>query len=84
MSNSNRVSFCGLAAQLAPSASLLQFPVAFAVNLLLAASQHLLRCDVADGTVQAGVVVMLDVSLHQSPRIFERQWRSGTNALPFE
>jgi hypothetical protein len=27
---------------------------------------------------------MLYVTLHQTPRIFERQWRSGTNALPFD
>jgi len=38
--------------------------------------------DVANRTVQANVVVMLDVALHQSPRIFQRQRRSRPDALP--
>jgi hypothetical protein len=39
-----------------------QLPVAFAVNLLLASGQHILRYEIADGTAQADVGVMLDVS----------------------
>ena len=27
---------------------------------------------------------MLDVALHKTPRIVQRQWRSGPNALSFE
>src|ERR1039458_5457355 len=36
-----------------------QLPVALSVDLLLVAGEHVLRRDVADGTVQADVVVML-------------------------
>src|SRR5450759_1095198 len=43
-----------------------QLPVALSVDLLLAAGEHVLRRDVADGTVQADVVVMPDVRLHQT------------------
>ena len=40
--------------------------------------------DVADGTVQADLVVMLDVPLHQTLCIFQRQRRSRPDALSFE
>jgi len=40
--------------------------------------------DVPNRAVQANVVVMLDVALHQTPRIFQRQWRSRPDALSFE
>jgi hypothetical protein len=46
-----------------------QLSIPFGVDLLLAAGEHVLRRDVADGTVQADVVVMLDVRLHQTLRI---------------
>jgi len=46
--------------------------------------EQVLWRDVADGTVQTHVVVMRDVTLDQTPRIFERQRRPGPNALPFE
>src|SRR5437899_13030106 len=45
---------------------------------------HVLRRDIPDGTIQADVVVMLDVGLHQTPRIVQRQWRSRPDALAFE
>ncbi len=47
------------------------------LNLLLMPDEHVLWRDVADGTVQTHVVVMLYVTLHQTPRIFERQRRPG-------
>ena len=37
------------------------------MDLRLTSGQHVLRRDVADGTSQADVVVMLDVALHQKP-----------------
>jgi hypothetical protein len=46
-----------------------QLPVSFAVNLLLAACEHVLRRDVADGAVQAKVVVVVDVTLDQALRV---------------
>ena len=46
--------------------------------------EHVLRRDEADGAVQTDVVVMLYLALNQTPRIFQRQRRSGTDALPFE
>ena len=54
------------------------------LNLLLMPGEHVLWRDVADGAVQTNVVVMLYVTLNQTPRIFERQRRPGPNALPFE
>jgi hypothetical protein len=53
-------------------------------NLLLMPGEHILWRDVADGAVQTDVVVMLCVTLDQTGRIFQRQRRSGTKALPFE
>ena len=37
-----------------------------------------------DRTIRADVVVVLDVALHQTPRIVQRQWRSRPDALSFE
>jgi hypothetical protein len=51
----------------------LQLPIPLGVNLLLMPGEHVLRRDVANGAVQTNVVVMLYVTLHQTPRIFERQ-----------
>jgi spermidine synthase len=51
------------------------------MDLLLTPGEHVLRRDVADRTVQSDVVVMVDVALHQTPRIFQRQWRSRPDAL---
>jgi chaperonin GroEL len=48
------------------------------------AGEHVLRRDVADGAVEPHVVVMLHVTLNQTPRIFERQRRARADALPFE
>src|SRR5713101_3405351 len=62
----------------------LQLPIPIGVNLLLSARQHVLWCDVAGGTVQANVVVMLDVALHQTPCIVQRQRRSRPDALSLE
>jgi hypothetical protein len=44
--------------------------------------EHVLRRDVADGAVQRNVVVMLYVTLHQTPCIFERQRRPGAECTP--
>jgi hypothetical protein len=54
------------------------------MDLLLKPGEHVLRRDVADGTIQADIVVMLDVVLHQTPRFVQRQWRSRPDALSFE
>jgi hypothetical protein len=43
--------------------------------------EHVIRRDVADGAVQADVVVMVYVTLNQTPRILQRQRRSATDAL---
>ena len=53
------------------------FPIPLGLNLLLMPGEHVLRRDVADGAVQTNVVVMLYVTLNQTPRIFERQRRPG-------
>jgi len=59
-----------LAATLALLSGGFQLAVAFCVDLLLTPCQHVVRRDVADGTVQANVVVTLDVALDQTTRIF--------------
>jgi hypothetical protein len=51
-----------LATELALLPSRCQLPIPVAVNLRLASGQHILWRDVADGTVQADVAVMLDVA----------------------
>ena len=48
-----------------------QLAVAFRVNLLLPPRQHVVRRDVAGGTVQADVVVMVHVALDQTPCIVQ-------------
>src|SRR2546423_13598345 len=54
------------------------------MDLLVPPSEHVLRRDVARRAVQPDVVVTLDVTVHQPPRIIERQWRSRPDALFFE
>jgi len=72
---------CLLAVTLALLSGGFQFAVAFRVDFLLTPRQHILRRDVADGTAQADVVVMLDVSLHQAQRIVQRERCSGPDTL---
>ena len=59
----------------------LQLPIPVGVDLLLTPGEHVLRRDVADRTVQADVVVMLDIAPHQTPRIFQRQ-RGAESSTP--
>ena len=54
------------------------------MDLLLAPGEHVLRRDVANGTVQTDIVVMFHVTLHKPPRILQRQRRSRPDALSFE
>ena len=46
--------------------------------------QHILRCDVANRTVQANLVVMRDVILHQAQRIVQGERCSGPDALTLQ
>ena|SRR5947209_17546007 len=59
----------------------IQLPVPLGVDLLLTSGQHFLRRDVANRAVQPNVVVAMDVALHQTPRIFQRQGRSWPDTL---
>src|SRR4029077_8667118 len=61
-----------------------QLRIALGLILLLVPGEHVLRRDVAGGTVQADVVLILHVVLDQTPRIFQRQRRSRPNALGFQ
>ena len=61
-----------------------QLPISLSMDLVLTAGEHVLRRDVTDGTVQADIVVMFHVALHQPPRIRQRQWRSRPDALSLE
>jgi hypothetical protein len=49
----------------------LQLPIPLGMNLVLTPVEHVLRSDVARGTAQADVVVMLDVALHKTSRIVQ-------------
>ena len=73
-----------LAAILPPFPRCLQFPIPLGLNLALIPGEHVLRRDVPDGAVQPNVVVMLHVTLNQTPCIFQRQRRASADALPFE
>jgi hypothetical protein len=55
----------------------LQLPIPLGMNLLLMPGEHALRRDAPNGAVQTNVVVMLYVTLRQTPRSFERQRRPG-------
>ena len=61
-----------LPTNLALFSRLLQLPIPLGMYLLLTPGEHVLRCDVADGTIQADVVVVLDVALYLTPRILQR------------
>ncbi len=63
---------------------LLQLPIPLGVDLRLTPGEHVLRCDVANRAVQADVIVMLDVALHQTPCIVQGKRRSRPDALSFE
>jgi hypothetical protein len=57
------------------------------VDLHLTPGEHVLRCDVANRAVQADVILMLDVALHQTPwRVAHPSRRNiGTPTLtPFQ
>jgi hypothetical protein len=54
-----------LAADLPLLPRLLQLTVALRLDLLLTAGEYILRRDVANGSVQADIVVMSHVALHQ-------------------
>src|SRR5690348_14103469 len=54
------------------------------VDLPLTPGEHVLRGDVVNRAVQSNVVVMLDVTLHQTPSIFQRQRHSLQDALSLE
>jgi len=57
--------------QLALLASLLQLAVALSVNLDLSACKHVLRCHVADRTVQPDMVITIHILLDQAFCIFQ-------------
>ena len=79
-----RSSRCLLTTNLALFSGLLHLPIPLGVDLSLTPREHVLRRDVADGAVQADVVVMLHVALHQTPGIVQLQRRSRLDALSFE
>src|SRR5579872_5531787 len=52
-----------------------QLPIPIGVDLLLTSCEYVLRRDVTDRAVEAGVVVMRDVAIHQTPCIVQRRSR---------
>ena len=70
-----------LATNLPLFSRLLQLPIPLGMDLLLTPGEHVFRRDVADGTVQADIVVMFHVALYEPPRILQRQGRSWADAL---
>ena len=71
-------------AAVAAPASLFEFAVALRVDFIPAAGEHVCGRDIADGAVQAHVVVVIDVVADQAPRIVQRQRRAGPDAFLFE
>ena len=65
------------------SADFLKLGVALGKNLRLAAPQLIQRRDVAQGTVQAGLVVLDDVIRNQTSRVGERKRRARSDAIAF-
>ena len=61
-----------------------QFAVTSGMDLLVAAVELVLGCDVADGAVQAHGVVMGDVLRHDPPRVVERQRHEDTDTLALD
>lgn len=61
-----------------------QLPVSFGLNLLLSSSEHVLWREVANGTVQANVVVMLNVAGYEEPRIDQRERVAHSDALALQ
>src|SRR5215813_1011594 len=76
--------WCLLPTNLPLPASFLQFVVAGSMDLYLSPSQHILRRHIADRAVQAHGVVVLHITLDQTPRIVQSQWRKRPNAFPLE
>src|SRR6516164_3926268 len=60
---------------------LLQLPIPLSRDLLLTAGEPVLRCDIANGTVQADIVAVFHIALHQPPRVLQRQRRPRPDAL---
>src|SRR4051794_18776587 len=73
-----------LATALPLLSSRFQLAVAFGVDLLLPPRQYILRCDVAGGAVQTNVIVAVHVAFDQMAPLFQRQRRSGPNALALQ
>src|ERR1700690_1283528 len=61
-----------------------QLAIPFRMDLLLTPGEHVLRSDVANRAVQTNVVVMVNVTRHQTPGVFHRQGRSRPDALSLE
>ena len=61
-----------------------QFAIAFVEDGFVAAFELVLGCDVADGAVQADVVVILDVVEYDATSVFERQWDLHADTVALE
>ena len=61
-----------LPANLTLFSCLLQLPISLSMDLLLTPGEHVLRRDVANGTVQADIVVMLHVPPQDGDLLFPR------------
>ena len=67
-----------------PAACGLEFGVTLAVDLITSAFEHIVGCDVADGRVQALVVVEVDVVADYAPGVFKRKRYVAANGLLLE
>ena len=61
-----------------------QFPPAVGHDGFSAAFESVFRRDAADGAVQPQVVVIRHKIGHDSPSIFQAQWRAGTDAVALQ
>ena len=62
---------------------LFELAIACLMNFRLSTSEHVVRCHIADGAVQAHGVVVVHVGLNQTQRVFSRQRCTWTDALGF-
>ena len=72
-----------LPAKLSLTTCLLQLSIPCSMDLDLSTGEHIVRRDIADGTMQAHGVVVIHVVLNQTQRIFPGQWCKGPNAFRF-
>ena len=69
--------------ELSLMACFFELAIACRMNFSLSAGEHIVRCHIADGAVQAYGVVVVHVGLNQAHRVLSRQRCTWPDALGF-